>query len=145
MSVDRVKLAVVSIRKVQDQSSDTPDKFRSIFRLIVDAYKQVDSKRCVICEIVGKPNDASLEKHHVAGRSQWPDALTVCVPCHNLLTEKQKKWQNDIDDSRVRLSSYFNGLSDICELLWEFTCKEYLNSLSKEFTNRAWSIRHSSK
>jgi len=145
VSIDRVNLAVVSIRKVQDSFLNMPEKFRPIFRLIVEAYRQVDSKRCVICEIIGKPNDASLEKHHIAGRSQWPDALTVCVPGHNLLTEKQKKWQNDIDDSRVRLSSYFNGLGDICELLWEFTCEEYLHRLSKEFTNRAWSIRHSSK
>jgi len=145
VSIDRVNLAVVSMRKVEDLFPNMPEKFRPIFRLIVEAYRQVDSRRCLVCEIVGKPNNAQLEKHHIAGRSQWSDSLTVCVPCHNLLTEKQKKWQNDIDDSRIRLSSYFNGLGDICELLWEFTCQEYLHSLSKEFTNRAWSIRHSSK
>jgi len=145
VSVDRVNLAVVSIRKVEDLFPNMPEKFRPIFRLIVEAYRQVDSRRCVVCEIAGKPNRSSLEKHHIAGRSQWPDALTVCVPCHDLLTEKQKKWQNDIDDSRIRLSSYFNGLGDICELLWELTGEEHLHRLSKEYMNRGWSIRHSFK
>jgi len=145
LNIDRVNLAVVSIRKVQDLFPNMPEKFRPIFRLIVEAYRQVDSRRCMVCKIVGKPNNAQLEKHHIAGRSQWPDALTVCISCHNLLTEKQKKWQNDIDDSRIRLSSYFNGLSDIFDLLWEFTGEEHLHRLSNEFMNRAWSIRHSSK
>ena len=142
--MDQVNAAIVSVRKVQDRFPNKPEKFRQILGLIVEAYKQAVSDRCVLCEIAGKASNASLEQHHIAGRNNQPDSLPVCVPCHNLLSEKQKKWQSHKDDSCIQLSSYFNGLSDICELLWETTGQEHLQSLSSEFTNRAWSIRNSS-
>lgn len=142
MTEDRVNIAVVSIRKVQDRFPDIPEKFRQILCLVIEAYKQTVSNRCVLCRLTGKTSDA-LEQHHIAGRNNWPDSLSVCLSCHNRLTENQKKWQNDLSNDRIRLSSYFDGLRDLFELLWELTGESHYRALAKRFTDQAWSIRNS--
>jgi hypothetical protein len=145
LEIDRVNLAIISIRKVQTNYPDIPKKFRQVIQLIIYAYKQLPFQKCVVCEMTNKSNCEPLEKHHLAGRTHYPDSIPVCVSCHNRLTEKQKKWQNDLNDEKIRLASYFDGIRDLFELLLEFTNEKYLVVLVKEFTNRAWSIRYSSK
>ena len=142
MNTDRVNLAVGSVRKVQEDSTIQPEQFREILSLIIIAYKQAPLDECILCQLANRRSDGRLESHHIAGREHLPDALTVCLPCHNELSEKQKKWQYNKHESHIALSSYFHGLSDVFELLFERIKQNHLRELATEFRNKAWYIRN---
>ena len=142
MNTDRVNLAVVSVRRVQEESASKPGDFSKILNLIVTAYKQVPRDECTLCQLARRRREGQLENHHIAGREHLPDALTVCLPCHNELSERQKKWQYSKHEPHIAISSYFHGLSDIFERLFEQTKQDHFKALATEFRNKAWYIRN---
>jgi len=142
LNTDRINLAIASIRKVQEDSPSQPEEFTKILSLIIIAYRQAPHDGCILCQLANRRNDDRLESHHIAGREHLPDALTVCLPCHNELSEKQKKWQYSKHEPHITLSSYFHGLSDIFELLFERNKQDHLKALATEFRNKAWYIRN---
>ena len=133
---------MVSVRKVQEDSLSQPEQFREILSLIITAYRQVPRDECILCQLAKRERDDQLETQHIAGKEHLPDALTVCLSCHNELSDKQKKWQYNKHEPHIALSSYFHGLSDVFELLFERTKQDHLKALAVEFRNKAWYIRN---
>jgi len=142
LNTDSVNLAIISARKVQEESHTKPEDFSEILSLIITAHRQAPRSECTLCQLAKRRSSGQLENHHIAGREHLPDALTVCLPCHNELSQKQKKWQYSKHEPHITLSSYFHGLSDIFELLFEQTKQDHLKALATEFRNKAWYIRN---
>jgi len=142
LNTDRVNLAAVSVHKVQEELPSESEDFSEILSLIITAHKQASRGKCTLCQLAKRRSDSQLESHHIAGREHLPDALTVCLPCHNELSEKQKKWQYNKHEPHIALSSYFHGLSDIFELLFERNKQDHLKALATEFRHKAWYIRN---
>jgi len=99
-------------------------------RLLVEAEQKILHRRCVVCG----ENSSVLEQHHVAGRKNFSDIVSVCQICHGKLSNiHQPKWLG----RWPKLTCYFFGWSDIFELLGQTTGHHYFHELSKKFTQKA--------
>jgi len=80
---------------------------------------EIKEKYCEVC----LARHVSFEKHHAAGRKHDHRQITVCIPCHNILTLRQhlwdKRWWHDTDSESLRLSFLYHGVHDILKLIGE--------------------------
>ena len=80
---------------------------------------EIKKKYCEIC----LARHVSFEKHHIAGRKHDYIQITVCIPCHNILTKRQKLWDSrwwDYTNSEtLKLSFLYRGVYDILQLISE--------------------------
>jgi hypothetical protein len=99
-------------------------------RLVKEAEQQITRDSCIICFEA----PAILEQHHIAGRDNSSDTVTLCLTCHGRLTTTfQPKWL----DRWPKLACYYFGWSDIFELLGQKTDQLYFHELSKKFAQKA--------
>ncbi len=132
-SVDRIQLAASLIVQLEKRIHFPND--RSIIhptQLAKQAQIQQQSAKCVICS-----SKSNLEQHHIAGRANLPDTITVCKECHNELScIYQPKWLLQ-DGERNPQEYYFLGLSDLFHLFWIKTQESYFHELAKVFALNA--------
>jgi len=130
MAHDRVQLATSMIARVEDRFPiPSHSQTQNPIRLIKEAEQQVSAMRCKIC---GSRNQ--LEQHHVAGRANYPDTITLCRRCHDELSHVyQLKWL----PWASQLASYLLGWSDVFHLVWQKTRDAYFFELSKIFAQNA--------
>lgn len=130
MQVDRIQLAAAKVLEMEEQIPFPADlSILHPIRLMKEAEQQVAARYCVVCG-----QSSSLEQHHIAGKANLPDTLTLCRTCHDELTNiYQAKWIPWADAERHPLECYFLGLSDIFHLLWQRTRNRYFYELSKIF------------
>ena len=80
---------------------------------------EIKKKYCEIC----LARHVSFEKHHAAGRKHNYRQITVCIPCHNILTRRQKlwdsRWWNYTDSDTLKISFLYRGVYDILQLMSE--------------------------
>ncbi|MBS3923556.1 MAG: hypothetical protein KGZ37_10495 [Nitrosarchaeum sp.] len=80
---------------------------------------EIKKKYCQVC----LARHVSFEGHHCAGEKHDYRQITVCIPCHNTLTERQKLWDSrwwDYTDSEIlKLSFLYRGVYDILYLISE--------------------------
>ena len=80
---------------------------------------EIKKKYCEVC----LARHISFEKHHVEGRKHGFRQITVCIPCHNILTKKQKLWDSrwwDYTNSEtLKLSFLYRGVYDVLQLISE--------------------------
>jgi hypothetical protein len=80
---------------------------------------EVKKKYCEVC----LARHVSFELHHAAGRKHDHRQITVCIPCHNILTLRQKLWDSrwwyDTGSETLRLSFLYHGVYDILQLISE--------------------------
>lgn len=136
MQVDRVQLAAAKVVELEERipfpaSLSIPHPLR----LMKEAEQQIVARYCVVCGRSGVP----LEQHHIAGKANLPDTITLCKSCHGELTNiYQAKWIPwESDAERDPLECYFLGWSDIFHLLWQKTRHQYFYELSKNFALNA--------
>jgi len=99
-------------------------------RLVKEAEQQITRENCLITP----ENHSTLEQHHVAGKDNFPDTVTLCLTCHSKLSNiYQPKWLGRWS----RLACYYFGWSDIFELLEQTSHEQYFHELSKKFTQNA--------
>jgi hypothetical protein len=69
---------------------------------------------CAICS-AGAP----LEQHHVAGRTNTPLTVPLCIRCHRRASERQggwdPRWVLETNPEPLKESLLVRGLSDLCE------------------------------
>lgn len=81
--------------------------------------KTMNSKKdyCEICEYVDLQN---LELHHIAGRKHDFRCITVCKPCHDWLSKRQrvwdKRWLLHNSSKVLKIAFFCQGLQDILYL-----------------------------
>lgn len=132
LGLDRIQSAIPKVLQVE-QRIPYPDELpvSHPIRLIKEAEQQIASTHCVIC---GR-NNLVLEQHHIAGRAKYPDTITLCVTCHDELSNiYQPKW---IRAGRNCVECYFLGWSDIFHLMWVKKGHPYFYELSKVFALNA--------
>ena len=80
---------------------------------------EIRKKYCEVC----LARHISFEVHHVEGRKHGFRQITACIPCHNILTKKQKLWDSrwwDYTNSEtLKLSFSYRGVYDILQLISE--------------------------
>jgi hypothetical protein len=80
---------------------------------------EIKKKHCEVC----LARHVSFEKHHVSGRKHDFRQITVCIPCHNILTKKQKiwdsRWWNYTNSETLKISFLYRGVYDILNLISE--------------------------
>jgi len=102
--------------------------------LIKQAEQRLTTTNCTVCGAHGVP----LQQHHIAGKANSPDTITLCEPCHDELTNiYQPKWLPWRNAERNPLECYFFGWSDIFHLLWLQNRHPYFRELSKAFALNA--------
>ncbi len=110
--------------------------------LLKDAEQRVHYEYCVICKVAGLSIDRNLEKHHIAGRVNFHDTITVCSRCHDHLSDHQKYWLLRRNDKEFRSSAYIFGWADVFDLLHERTSSSYFLGLAQKFRSQGWRIRN---
>lgn len=102
--------------------------------LIKQAEQQSVATRCTVCGT----NGVTFEQHHIAGKVNFPDTITLCEKCHDELSNiYQPKWLPWRNAERDPLECYFLGWSDIFHLIWQRTRHRYFLELSKTFALNA--------
>jgi hypothetical protein len=133
--VDRVLRAVALVVQLEERfpfprNLSTPHPIV----LIKQAEQQSVATRCTVCGT----NGVTFEQHHIAGKVNSPDTVTLCKSCHDELTNiYQPKWLPWKDSERDPLECYFLGWSDIFHLIWQGTRHRYFLELSKTFALNA--------
>jgi hypothetical protein len=125
LEVDRVQRAVALVVQLEERfpfprNISTPHPIV----LIKQAEQQSVATRCMVCRV----NGIALEQHHIAGKLNFPDTITLCKKCHDELTNiYQPKWLSWRDTERDPLECYFFGWSDIFHLVWHRTGHRYFH------------------
>jgi hypothetical protein len=128
---------------------DLTERMRSrIVKLIVEAERYSRHSKCQICELVPQLNTSprQFQQHHVAGKvhgePNYPDSITVCPDCHELLSDVQRSWLVSRKDPAMRLSSYFFGWADVFNLLAQKSGKKFFRELATRFRAKGYHIRN---
>jgi len=144
---DRVLLAIKLVIE-----SDEPGDLNGLdlVGLFKDAEQCGHSDHCAVCEIAKVSQDGpELEEHHIAGKIRgepnFPDTITVCLRCHEHLSDHQKDWLVDRNDPAVHLSSYLYGWADIFDLLYHKSDRPGFLRLARKFRSQGWHIRNKIK
>ena len=135
MQVDRIQLAAAKVVELEERIPFPATLLiHHPIRLFKEADQDVVASNCVIC----RRSRVRLEQHHIAGRANLPDTVTLCKTHHDELTNiYQAKWIPWADAERDPLECYFLGWSDIFHLLWQRTRHLYFYELSKSFALNA--------
>jgi hypothetical protein len=135
LEVDRIQLAAAKVLEIQERIPFPANpSIPHPIGLVKEAEQQVAATHCVVCRRSG----VSLEQHHIAGRANLPDTISLCKTCHDEVTNiYQAKWIPWADAERDPLECYFLGWSDIFHLIWQRTRHLYFYELSKSFALNA--------
>ncbi|MFC1506399.1 hypothetical protein ACFLQ6_04940 [Thermoproteota archaeon] len=140
MKHDRVLMAFKLTSEVDDEVK-RPEEF-DLVKIIKNAEQQTIYDNCILCEIsVVSQSDSKLEQHHIAGKINFNDTITVCLECHDFLSKHQKYWLPKKKSSLNRLSSYFYGWADVFDLLHNKTGSSYFENLANKFCSQAYHLR----
>lgn len=118
-----------------------------LISILENAEKRTRYDYCVVCKISGDWQMGfrnSLEEHHVAGRANYADTISVCGNCHAFLSDHQKTWLTIDEDESMRVSCYLYGLSDFFDLLFRRTSNTYLDQLASRFRSQGYYLRNKS-
>ena len=135
MQADRIQLAAAKVVELEERIPFPASlSIHHPTRLMKEAEQQLAARYCVVCGRSGVP----LEQHHIAGKANLPDTITLCKLCHGELTNiYQAKWIPWAGGERDPLECYFLGWSDVLHLLWHRTGHSYFFELSKIFALNA--------
>jgi len=104
---DRIQLEIDQTRKFLNELFSQPQKL----------YTR--KKYCEVC----LARHVSFEGHHYCGVKHDHKQITVCIPCHNTLTQRQtlwdSRWWSDTDSDVLKLSFLYRGVYDILQLIAE--------------------------
>lgn len=132
-SRDRICIAIRLVTETKENSKNC-SSCSDIISLIKQAEQNWHSESCVLCNLLGEQSYGNIEEHHLAGKLNYPDTVTVCKICHQDLSEMQLKW---LESERNNISSYLLGWADIFYILWIKSRKNFLRALSRKFTYQA--------
>ncbi|NDF25392.1 MAG: hypothetical protein EB149_05345 [Thaumarchaeota archaeon] len=74
---------------------------------------------CEICATRGVP----FQGHHIAGEKHDDRQNTTCIPCHSIITKRQKiwdaRWDEKTDSETLKIAFFYRGLYEILILMAE--------------------------
>ncbi len=124
MSIDYEPLIVLNekISIINDNIQYETNQARIFLNQLINQTEkesEIKKKYCEVCLV----RHVSFEGHHVAGRKHDFRQITVCIPCHNILTKRQKiwdsRWWNYTDSETLKISFLYRGVYDILNLISE--------------------------
>ena len=132
LGADRVQLAISWITEVEEKILFPAGMATAHpIRLVKEAEQCIAHESCVLCPSV----HSNLEQHHVAGKANYPDTITLCEPCHDELSQiYQPTWLPWV---LTPLACYVIGWRDIFHLIWVKTNNSYFLELAKKFAQNA--------
>ena len=140
MKNDRVLMAIKLISEIENEV-ERPEEL-DLVKLIKNSEQQTNYIDCILCEISGvSQSNSKLEQHHISGKINYSDTITVCLECHDFLSKHQKYWLPKKKNSPNRLSSYLYGWADVFDLLHTKTGITYFERLANKFCSQAYHLR----
>jgi len=138
LQVDRIQLAAAKVVELEERIPFPASLLiHHPIRLFKEAEQHCAATNCVVC---GR-SDVPLQQHHIAGKANLSDTITLCkmsASCHDELTNiYQPKWLPWREAERNLLECYFLGWSDIFHLFWHKTSHPYFYELAKCFALNA--------
>ena len=104
--------------KIQHETNQVRIFLNELFNQTLQE-SEIKKKHCEVC----LARHVSFEGHHVAGRKHDFRQITVCIPCHNILTKRQKiwdsRWWNYTYSETLKISFLYRGVYDILNLISE--------------------------
>ncbi len=117
-----------------------------LVKLIKNAEQQTNYNNCILCEISDIPkSNSKLEQHHITGKINYNDTITVCLECHEFLSDHQQDWLPIKKCKADLLPSYFFGWADIFDLLYNKTSSLYFLKLARKFRSQACHLRRTTR
>ena len=118
---------------VRDELDKDITKFEIWILDVIDQTREQTKNKKERCEVCNSKEDQEdLELHHIAGRKYDPRTVTVCKPCHQILSKWQTIWQKSATVKPEELGPYYFwvGLRDLLMLKAEKTNKYLLNNFA---------------
>ena len=104
--------------KIQYETSQVRIFLNKLFNQ-TQKESEIREKYCEIC----LARHVSFEGHHIEGCKHNYRQITVCIPCHNILTKRQKlwdsRWWNYTDSETLKMSFLYRGVYDVLNLIAE--------------------------
>ena len=104
--------------KIQHETNQVRIFLNELFNQTLQE-SEIKKKHCEVC----LARHVSFEGHHVAGRKHDFRQITVCIPCHNILTKRQKlwdsRWWNYTYSETLKISFLYRGVYDVLNLISE--------------------------
>jgi hypothetical protein len=140
MENDRVFLA---LKLVVEFGQSWEFKSHDLAKLFKDAEQCTQFDHCLICSIAGVTQiDPWREEHHIAGRPNFPDTVTVCRRCHARLSDYQKNWLVHRKEDATRFSAYLFGWADFFDLISNKSGLSDFEKLASRFRAQGYYIRN---
>ncbi len=102
---------------------------------ITDVIENPNRDKKERCEICGScRSKENLQEHHIRGRKQGNEVITVCEECHDVLSRKQMLWDRSWLDPNYDNKDVFlkRGLIDVFHLKYEKTGQEIYKAISEK-------------
>lgn len=114
--------------------------------LINQTEEQAEIRKdyCEICLI----RNVTFQGHHIGGKYNDFRQITTCLPCHNILTERQKLdsriWTKDNHDF-LKQSFFVRGLYDVLYLMALKRNNTIYAQIADSLTNTVYSLQRSAQ
>jgi len=90
--------------------------------------------RCEICTCL----EIRFEGHHIGGRKHDFRQITSCIPCHDVLSLMQKRWDTrwlkSNQSNNLKQAFFLQGLADIIILKSKKTGNSFYEDLGDSYT-----------
>lgn len=127
---------------MQTAESETIKQIDEIIGLIKQAEQHIRYQNCATCKISGASQiNQKLEEHHIGGKANFDDTVTVCLDCHDFLSDHQKAWLPTKKTRSNEIISYFLGWADIFDLLYKKTMVFCFLKLARKFRSQVYHLR----
>jgi hypothetical protein len=120
-----------SIYKAKETQDNEYDDALNWITDIIENEARDKKNECEICH-----SNEKLQQHHVRGKKHGNETITVCLPCHEQLTNEQRLWDRSWlgPNSENKDAFLERGLIDICDLKYGKTGQENYKLIAENLT-----------
>lgn len=135
------------LRTVSDSCQLSINQINILLNGIINQTEKESEIRKNYCEICLAKN-VPFHGHHIAGQYNDFRQITACIPCHDILTSKQKLdariWMQNNPDFLKRVF-FYRGLYDVLVLMVQKRHDTLYAQIAESLLNTIYSIQRSAQ
>lgn len=149
MLSDYTPLVIVNqkIREIDDSYQLLIKKTNELLNSLIlqtEIEAEIRKTYCEICLI----KNVKFQGHHIGGKHNDHRQITTCIPCHKILTEKQKldsRIWTEKNPELLKQSFFLRGLYDILYLMAEKRHNTVYAQIADSLLNTIYSLQRSAQ
>lgn len=110
------------ISAVNDHTQYEINQIRTLLNSWINQTTKESEIRKDYCEIC-LTRGVSFQGHHIAGEKHDYRQNTTCIPCHGIITKRQRiwdvRWDEKTDSEVLQVAFFYRGLYEILVLMAE--------------------------